>query len=172
MRSQAKAGWREPPGQESPVLEKQELYQSSQQKGVRRELGQDPRRGSGAPKFPGALTEELRPGGEHPHASGAPERAGALAHWSLRSGSGGSSTLRGLPTLGAGFRWSRPQSQGCWGTQPKIRCSPQGRAEARRAQESEDATAVGCLEPCRLAPTTPRVSRPLQTESSGGYCRS
>ena len=34
-------------------------------KGACRELEQDPRRGSGAPRFPGSLEEEGHPGGEH-----------------------------------------------------------------------------------------------------------
>ena len=66
-------GPREEPGQDCRECPQERKAQSRRSrnftnlprwKGARRELGQDPRRGSDALRLPEALREDLRPGGE------------------------------------------------------------------------------------------------------------
>ena len=116
-------------------------------KEARRELGQDPRRGSGASRFPGSLTEEGRLGRAQKRAgarpAGAPRGEGHAARERNPSGTG-----------------PNPRAPGDTAQDPVL---PLGQAEARRTQDSEDAPAAGRPELCRSAPPTPGASRPLQT---------
>ena len=150
-RSQAKAAPRVLPGQESPGPEKQELYQNqelyqpSRGKALTGSLHRIPGGAENALSLPGALTEDLHPGGERATQL-APERAGVhmvagrspsvgLGSSSARrelcspgsssgSGSGGGSGWRGLCGRGVQFQWCRPRRPGHRGTHPRIRCSP------------------------------------------------
>ena len=64
MRSQAKATQLVPPGQESPVLEKQKLYQSSWKERRLQGARAGSQKGYRCPQAPGALKEQLHSGGD------------------------------------------------------------------------------------------------------------
>ena len=127
-------------------------------KGARRELGQDPRRGSGAPRFPGALTEEVRPRGKwstHRRPKDlepAPSRARGAAQVAAprRGGCGGPGSP--IPAAQA----PEPRATGDTAQGPVL---PLGKAEAGRTHDSEDAPAASQPRAMQI-----RASRPLRTE--------
>ena len=139
MRSQAKATQLVPPGQETPVLEKQKLYQSSwkerrlqgaragSQKGYR--CPQAPRGTKRATALWGrslhTLLAEL-PKGLDAAPSGAPGAAQVVA------------TVRPRECDSSG---ADPRAQGT-GDTAQDPALPPGQAEARRAQESKDTSAA------------------------------
>ena len=131
-------------GQESPVLEKQELHQTSRMERGRRELEQDPRRGGDALRLPATLTELLRPGERAPHpAAELPnglQRAQGWTQEQHRGSSVGGSLRRGLRS---GERDSNSTGSGAQGTGDTAQdlALPLGQAEAGRAQDSKNAPA-------------------------------
>ena len=132
-------------------------------KGAHRELGQGPRRGSGAPRFPGSLTEKgCR--GRACHTPRAELPKGLECKPSRpREHSGGSSAQRRPGAPGARSQRCSPQSPGRWGTQPRILCSPRDRGRSGGPRTARMLLPPGDPELCRSAPPAPGASRSLRT---------
>ena len=139
------------------------------QKGAGRELGQDPRRGSGAPRFPGALIQDLRPGGERathhepsslnvcsPCPAGPWEQLRQWLRWWL--------CMEGA---------ARPQERDSSGECPRVLGGtaqdwvlPWGQAEAGRTQVSEDTPAAGRPGAVQTSALPPRsIQAPVDWET-------
>ena len=161
------------------------------QKGTSRELRQDPRRGSGAPRFPGSLTEEVRTRAEcvthhgpssqkgwntqhlGPWSSSGSDSGGGSEQRGLRgpeSSSGGGSAQRGLHSPGGVIPTAQTPEPKAPGGHIPGSGDPLEQAEAGRTQDSEDTPATGHPELCRSAPPAPGASRPLG--DCGSYCGS
>ena len=100
-RSQAKAAGREPPGQESPVPEKQELHQSSRMERVSQGTQAGPQEGRGCPQTSRGTNRGPAPQGRVRHTLQLSSLKGWSGHTvgprsSCSGGSGGGSTPRGL----------------------------------------------------------------------------
>ena len=105
MRSRAKIACPEPPGQESPGPEKQELYQPSRKERHWQGARAGPQEGGDALRLPGALTEDLRPRESTPHSTAEVpkglQRPPGRAQEQLGGSSGCGSGQRGLRGPGA-----------------------------------------------------------------------
>ena len=133
--------WRAPPGQEGPAPERRSgsFPNLPGRKGALGELGRIPG-GRGCLRLPGALTEEVRPGGEGAthrrqlpkglqRARGAPGAAPAVA-----PRGGGCAAPGAIPAAQARGR--------CAGDTAQDPALPPGQAEAGRTQGGEDAPAA------------------------------
>ena len=118
------------------------------------ELGQDPRRGSGACRLPGALTEEVQ--AELPKGRECAPRGPG-------SSSGRGSPRRGLRCPGSAIPVAKapePRAPGGTAQHPAL---PPGQAEVGRAQDSEDTPAAGRSQAVQVSAPTPGASRPVRT---------
>ena len=129
------------PGQESPVLEKQELHQSSWTERHSQRVGAGSQ-GGDALRLPGTLTEELRLGRvcDIPRLSS--QRAAVHPGWAPGAaqrrlhGRGLCPPEITIPAVQA----LEPRAPGDPAQDPAL---PSGQAEAGRAQDSKDAPAIG-----------------------------
>ena len=124
-----------------------------------RELGQDPRRGGGAPRFPRSLTEEGRPSRECCNPFTHCSKGLECVQRGLGSSSGSSSMKRGLRCPGAQFQGRRPWSSGCPGHSPGS-CAPPGTGGGGEGPGQQGYS-------CRRAPPSCADQRPLPREHPG-----
>ena len=170
MRSRAKARWQVPPGQESPVPEKQVLHQSSRTETYSQGTRAGSQEGQWSPQVPGVTKRGTAPQGRAHHTPWTSSLNGCGKRPAAPGAAQAAAPHRGLHCRRARFQWRRPWSPGHWGTQPRIRCFHPGQAEARRTQDKEDTPATGCPRAMQVSASTPRASRPQQTGSCDGYC--
>ena len=133
---------------------------------------EDPRRCSGAARFPGSLTEEVRPRRRPPHTPQAERVKGQEC--ALVGASGAAQEVAphrgGCAALGVGLQQRRPRSPGQRGTQPRILTPPQDRRRPGGARIAGMVLPAGALKQCWSAPPIPGTSSPVQTGSCGCYC--
>ena len=160
------------PGQESPVPKKQELHQPSRVERGSQGVRAGPQEGGGAHRLPGALTEDLRPGGEcHTPRGELPK--------GLQSASGGAleRLQQRLHMEGAAWPWepdssgADPRAQGTGGHSPGS-CAPprtgRGREGTGQQGHSCHQAALSCADRCPLPQEHPGPCG-LRARS---YCRS
>ena len=131
-----------------------------------RDLGQDPRRGSGVSSFLESLTEKVCLGESTPQTvGGAPQRAGAQAQWGLGRSSVASSGQTGLRPgafgsrgPGARFQQHRPRIPGCQADTALILHSSRDRWRQRGHKTARTLLPRGAPKLCRSAPLPPRGS--------------
>ena len=142
-------------------------------KGTPRELGQDSRRGRGALRLPGALTEELCPEGECPthHRPSAQEQLrwrlrqqlrgeGAACH---RSSLGGGSPGRGGCVAPGAAQVAQVLEPRAPGDMAQYLALPWNRQRPGGHRAPRTLLPLGAPELCRAVPPALRESRPLQT---------
>ena len=193
MRNPAKVGRPEPPGHESPVPEKQELYQSSQMERCMQGTRAGSQEGQWSPKVPRVTKRGSAPWGRTRHTqraellkglectpSGptgvaqAEAQAAALSREGCAvpgAGSGGGSMWRWL----CGPKSTIPVAQAPEPKAPRDTAQdtvlPLGQAEARRTQDSEDTPATRWHRTVETrAPLPPEHPGPCRLGDCSSYC--